>query len=261
MKAPLRLLLIEDEEADFLLVERQIGRSGLAAEIRWVKDGDQLVQALEEGGWDLVLSDYKVTGLDFLATLKSIKAYSVDVPIILVSGSIGEETAVELLKSGLSDFVLKDRLFRLVPAIERSLGERAEIVDRKKAEESQQFSFRLLQLVHDHTDIAVLIADFVHEIKAYLGCEAVGVRVLDGEGNIPYQAYEGFSAGFFESESPLSINSDQCMCINVIKGETDPQLPFYTAGGSFYMNATTRFLATVAAEDKGVTRNICNTVG
>jgi PAS domain S-box-containing protein len=92
-------------------------------------------------------------------------------------------------------------------------------------------------------------------------CEAVGIRVLDQAGNIPYQACQGFSREFYETESPLSIHADECMCINVIRGEVDPRLPFYTPGGSFYMNGTTRFLATVPMDDKGNTRNVCNQVG
>ena len=99
------------------------------------------------------------------------------------------------------------------------------------------------------------------EIKNFTGCAAVGLRTLDDEGNIPYQAYDGFSQRFYESESPLSIKADQCMCINVIKEDTDPKLSFYTEGGSFYINGTTRFLATVSEEEKGETRNVCNQVG
>ena len=115
--------------------------------------------------------------------------------------------------------------------------------------------------MHNFTDINSLLTAFVSEIKNYTGCEAVGIRVLDAAGGIPYQAYDGFRQQFYESESPLSIRTDHCMCINVIKGDCNPQLPFYTAGGSFYMNHTTRFLATVSEEDKGRTRNVCNQEG
>ena len=80
-------------------------------------------------------------------------------------------------------------------------------------------------------------------------------------GGIPYQAYCGFSQQFYELESPLSIKTDQCRCINVIKGTCDPKLPFYTPGGSFYINDTTRFLDTVGEQDKGSTRNVCNQEG
>ena len=99
------------------------------------------------------------------------------------------------------------------------------------------------------------------EVKRYTGCSAVGIRLLDEQGNIPYQVYTGFSRSFFASESPLSIHSDQCMCISVITQTTDATLPFSTQGGSFYMNGTSRFLATVSEADKGRTRNVCNEHG
>ena len=92
-------------------------------------------------------------------------------------------------------------------------------------------------------------------------CEAVGIRILDEAGNIPYQAYVGFSKDFYEMESPLSVSNNRCMCVNVIKGTTDASLPFYTAGGSFYVNGTTRLLASVSEEAKGETRNMCNRFG
>jgi PAS domain S-box-containing protein len=136
-----------------------------------------------------------------------------------------------------------------------------DITDSKRIEEALRVSLRFLEIVHNFTDINSLLTAFVTEIKNYIGCEAVGIRVLDADGRIPYQAYDGFRQEFYESESPLSTRNDQCMCINVIKGDCNPRLPFYTAGGSFYMNHTTRFLATVSDADKGSTRNACNQEG
>ena len=136
-----------------------------------------------------------------------------------------------------------------------------DITERRRVEEDWRVSFRVLETVQRHTEILPLLTELVSVIKDYTGAEAVGIRVLDSLGNIPYQAYQGFSRSFYEQESPLSIHSDQCMCINVIKGAGDPALPFYSAGGSFYMNGTSRFLATVDAADKGATRNVCNQVG
>lgn len=106
-----------------------------------------------------------------------------------------------------------------------------------------------------------LLAGYVQRVKSYLQCDAVGIRIRDEAGNIPYQAYDGFSQAFYESESPLCLDTDQCMCIAVIKGTTDPSLPFFTNKGSFYINATSRFLASVAPEDLGSTRNVCNAHG
>ncbi len=136
-----------------------------------------------------------------------------------------------------------------------------DITERQRAEADLQTSLRFLEIVHRHTEIEPLLKAFVSEIKAYTGCEAVGIRMLDAAGGIPYLAYEGFSPRFYELESPLYIRSDRCMCINVIKGQVDPALPFYTPGGSFYLNGTSRFLATVSEADKGETRNVCNLEG
>lgn len=137
----------------------------------------------------------------------------------------------------------------------------AEIAQRQAAEAELRVSWRFLEILQQHKEVNSLLTAFVDEVKYYTDCEAVGIRVLYEDGKIPYMAYQGFTKHFYELESPLSIHSDQCMCINVIKGTTDPRLPFYTHCGSFYMNGTTRFLATVSQEDKGQTRNICNQVG
>ena len=137
----------------------------------------------------------------------------------------------------------------------------SEILERRRTQKKLQIYLRFLEAVHQQTDIKSLLEAFVAEIKKYTNCEAVGIRILQDKGEIPYLAYQGFSQQFCELESPLNIHSDTCMCINVIKGSTDPALPFYTPGGSFYMNGTSRFLATVSEEDKGAMRNMCNRVG
>ena len=136
-----------------------------------------------------------------------------------------------------------------------------DVTERKRAEEARKLSHRLLEIANRHTQMSSLLNEFVAEVKSVSGCAAVGIRMLDEQGNIPYQAYEGFSAEFYQLESPLTVQRDACMCINVITRTTDPTLPFYTDGGSFFMNATSRFLATVSEEEKGRTRNVCNEFG
>jgi PAS domain S-box-containing protein len=133
MNNPLKILIIEDAPADFLLLERHLRRHGLTTECRRVSRETELSAALQSE-WDVVLSDYNVPGMDFFATLQHIRAYSPDLPVILVSGSVGEETAVELLRLGMSDFVLKDSLIRLLPAIRRALDEANERRARRAAE-------------------------------------------------------------------------------------------------------------------------------
>lgn len=136
-----------------------------------------------------------------------------------------------------------------------------DVTKQKQVEQALKFSHDCLELAGRCHEQEALLEGFVAKIQAFTGCEGVGIRLLDEAGNIPYEAYVGFDPAFYESESPLSIKTDQCMCINVITGETDPALPFYTKHGSFYMNGTTRFLATVPEADKGRRRNVCNETG
>ena len=120
---------------------------------------------------------------------------------------------------------------------------------------------KLLRTANQAAELQPLLEEFVKVIMNVSSCQAVGIRLLDDKGNIPYQAYRGFPESFYEKESPLSINEDECMCIYVIQGETDPSKPFFTEFGSFYMNGTSAFLASVTDADKGATRNVCNEYG
>jgi signal transduction histidine kinase len=132
---------------------------------------------------------------------------------------------------------------------------------QRQTEEALQASHRFLEAANHHTEMAPLLKEFVSQVKQLSGCEAVGMRILDEEGNIPYNDYVGFPARFHELESRLSIKRDACMCINVIKGTADPALPIYTEAGSFYVNGTTRLIKTFSEAQIGRTRNVCNEFG
>jgi PAS domain S-box-containing protein len=136
-----------------------------------------------------------------------------------------------------------------------------DITQQKIAEKALQISNEFLAIANKHSQMQPLLDDFLKELQNVVDCAAIGIRILAQDGVIPYEAYKGFSQEFYDSESPLSIKSDQCMCINVIRGDTDPALSFYTQFGSFFMNGTTKFLATVSEEEKGATRNVCNEAG
>ncbi|HEX9023197.1 MAG TPA: response regulator [Geobacteraceae bacterium] len=143
----LNILAIEDNQSDHLLTERRLAKAGMEVRCHRVATADELLAALDTGNWDIVLSDYSVPQMDFLESFNLIQSRMPDVPVILVSGSIGEEQAVELLKLGVWDFVFKESPARLVPAIRRSLQEASERRNRRRAEEALQESevgYRLL---------------------------------------------------------------------------------------------------------------------
>lgn len=103
---------------------------------------------------------------------------------------------------------------------------------------------RLLEIGNSHSSMRPLLDSFTAEIKAITGCQAVGIRVLDEQGNIPYQSSAGFSPGFYREENDLSIHKDSCVCVDIISGNRKPHLrPYYTDYGSFLMGSITRHRA------------------
>ena len=136
MTEPLRILAVEDDEADFWLMERLLKQQGIESACCRVDRFPDLEVQAGLGPWDVVLVDYTVPGLVFGEVLQLLKDRIPEVPIIVVSGTIGEERAVALMKDGVADFVLKDSPLRLASAIERSIREAGERAGRRMAESS-----------------------------------------------------------------------------------------------------------------------------
>ena len=131
----LRLLMIEDNPDDEALVLRAIRKAGFNVEHVRVDNRDDLLTALRNKDWDIVLSDYQMPEFNGLAALKIVKERDKDLPFIIVSGTIGEEVAVEAMRSGAHDYLMKDNLARLAPAIRREL---ADANERRALREAQQ---------------------------------------------------------------------------------------------------------------------------
>ena len=119
--APLNVLCIEDTVADFLLIERTLRHAGLAGRCERVEGSEALTVALAEKQWDVVLSDYAVPGMYFTDTLRRFLHHHPNLPLILVSGTIGEVKAGVMVEVGAWGYVPKDNLGLLVPAIKRAL--------------------------------------------------------------------------------------------------------------------------------------------
>ncbi|WP_224983148.1 PAS domain S-box protein [Geomonas agri] len=154
----LNILVIEDCATDFKLIKLQVEGQGFAATFTWIADRDRLAESLQES-WDLVLADYNVPHMEFEETLETIRSRYPALPVILVSGSVGEEQAVELLKRGMSDFVHKDNLPRLAPCITRALKEAQEHRGRVQAEEALFSSERKYRCMFDNAPVGVGIGE------------------------------------------------------------------------------------------------------
>lgn len=121
----LRVLLIEDSPDDAFLLERHLQRSGYRAQIKRVETEEEMRNALggEASAWQVILADYNLPHFSALAALKLLKTTALDIPLIVMSGAISEETAVAAMRAGAHDYVAKQNLARLVPAIEREITE------------------------------------------------------------------------------------------------------------------------------------------
>jgi len=132
---PIRLLHLEDNSNDAEIIADRLREGGLCCWVKRVQDRRTFLAAIEdEHSWDVILADYSLPSFDGISALKIVQEKCPEVPFIFVSGAVGEEKAIETVKSGATDYVLKDRLARLPVAIERALKERAASQERRQAE-------------------------------------------------------------------------------------------------------------------------------
>ena len=136
VKTPLRILLLEDDPQDAMLIQELLETDHFVCEINCVQTRAEFLAGLRSGGIDLILADYQLPSFDGLSALELARSERHDLPFIFVSGMIGEETAVDALRIGATDYILKPRLARLVPAVQRALREARERAERRVAAEA-----------------------------------------------------------------------------------------------------------------------------
>jgi PAS domain S-box-containing protein len=154
---PLRILAVEDCEDDVLLVVRQLQREGYAPAVARVSNASAMKEALERSHFDVVLSDFVMPELSALEALRILQASGKDIPFIVVSGSIGEDVAVQAMRAGAHDYFSKDRVDRLAAAIEREMRQARLRAERQAALEERRISDERLRLVVETMSAPVVL--------------------------------------------------------------------------------------------------------
>ena len=183
MSKALNVLIVQDSPDDAELLTLELSRGGFNPRSTRVEDAAAMREALAGGGWDVVLSDHSIPGFGAVPALALLRQADPDVPFLVVSGTIGEETAASLMRQGASDLILKESLGRLVPAVERNLREAENRRARRRAE---QDAFRLATIVRSSADAIIgkdltgTITDWNPAAKRLFGwpaAEAVGRHI------------------------------------------------------------------------------------
>lgn len=160
MKVPLLIVHVEDNPADAALAEALLESSGIACKITCVKTQEAFEEALRQPVVDVILSDFSMPKFDGLSALRIARAMRPEVPFIFVSGTIGEEMAIESVKEGATDYVIKDRMSRLPFSIRRALKEAAEAAERRRMEDRIREQAALLDRARD----AICLNDMSQQI-------------------------------------------------------------------------------------------------
>jgi PAS domain S-box-containing protein len=164
MAKHLRVLIVEDSEDDALLVIRELKRGGYDTTFERVETAEAMTAALEKQVWDIIIADYRLPHFSAPEALELFHQSGLDLPFIVISGTIGEETAVATMKAGAHDYLMKDNLTRLVPAVERELHEAEIRKQRKRAEEALRLAEQNFRNSLDNSPLGIRIVSAEGEL-------------------------------------------------------------------------------------------------
>ncbi len=176
MESSITILHLEDDPVDAELVQANLAEAGLACRITVAQTRDAFETAVRDGGMDIILADFQLPMYDGMAALRQAQKVRPDLPFIFVSGAMGEEAAIEALTKGATDYVLKQNLSRLAPAVQRALSDARNRRERKQAQIRLREQFLFLQQLIDTIPVPVYYKDAQ---GVYLGCNAAFEAFLD----------------------------------------------------------------------------------
>jgi len=201
MKHTLHVLMVEDNENDALLVKRELEKGGYSLIATVVQTAQDMRAALAEGTWELILSDYRMPQFNGIEALRIVKESGKDIPFIIISGVIGENVAVEAMKLGAHDYIIKGKLSRLVPAVEREMREamlrKERALSDKAVYESERRYRQLIETAYegiltvDECGVVTLANKRISDMLGFKAGEITGKRI---EKSIPEHCKDRYSS-------------------------------------------------------------------
>lgn len=186
MGIPLKILIVEDSEDDLFMLLHELRKGGYTPEYLSVCSAEPMQRALASRQWDVITSDYNMPGFNALGALDILKESGLDLPFIVVSGKIGEDQAVATMKAGAHDYVMKQNLSRLGPAIEREIREAGERLKRREAEVALKRQFSQFRTIFDAMTAVVYVADMESYELLYMNQYGVDLFGSSFDGKICY---------------------------------------------------------------------------
>jgi len=175
VEIPLAVLIVEDSENDMQLIVHLLKKAGYEVIFERVETAEQMYSELEKRTWDIVISDYSLPQFDGRAALELLKEKQPDIPFIVVSGVMGEETAVAMMKAGAHDYLIKDNLARLAPAVKRELEQAETRQKRKQAEQDLRESEERYRTLIEQASDAIFVAN---PDGQYVDVNSAGCKLL-----------------------------------------------------------------------------------
>ncbi len=248
MPEPMRLLIVEDAPTDAEMAERVIRKAGMAFVSLRVETRDDFIRAI--GGFkpDLILSDYNLPHFDGMSALRHAREMAPDVPFIIITGSINEETAVACMKAGADDYILKDRLARLPSAIESALENCRVRAGKREAEKALRETLQWQEYIFEGSRDAVFISDeasrFIavnaagERLTGYTRKELLGMSIPDLHEDVDLAAYRAFHDRIMAGEEILT--EARMRKKDGTKVDTEFSNSRLVADGRGYMHTTAR---------------------